>query len=138
MLVFGSVWYTKPCHDAYKGKNKGADEEEPSPCRELCGNASEEDAREEADRGEGTVEAEHQVLSRARAVLWHVSIYTSLVVGVEVKAYDATQEHDSGRKKRSRAEPLERSTEDEHDVILATSLLVSVCRVRASTTGGGC
>jgi hypothetical protein len=120
VLVFGSVWDTEPCHYADKGKNNSADEEEPSPCRELCGNTSEEDSREEADRGEGTVETEYQVLSRTRAVLWHVSMYTFQVVWVGAKAYDATQEHDSRWKECGRAETLERSTEDKHNVILAT------------------
>jgi len=119
MLVFGPIRDAEICYDADEGKDDGADEEKPSPCRELCGNTSEEDTREEADGGEGTVETEHQILSRTRAVLWQVSMYTSLVAGVEVKAYDATQEHDSRRKKCSRPETLERSTEDEHGVVLA-------------------
>lgn len=58
MLVFWSIRNAEVRYYANKGKDDGADEEEPSPCGELCGYTSKEDTSKEANGGKGSVKTE--------------------------------------------------------------------------------
>ena len=69
VLVFFSVRNAEPCNHPYDGEDDGTDEEEPPPSRELSGDTSEEDTGEEANRCEGAIKTEDEVLSWSRTIL---------------------------------------------------------------------
>lgn len=73
MLVFGPIWNAKVSHYAYDSENDGPNPEKPPPRRELCRDTGEEDAGEETNGGEGTVETKYKVLSWSWSVLSHIS-----------------------------------------------------------------
>lgn len=73
MFILRPVGDTKVCYHANKGQNDGSDPEEPAPGRELRGDSSKEDTREETNRGESAVKTENKVFSWPWSVLLCIS-----------------------------------------------------------------